>query len=109
MSVLHAATRARRRQKAATQSQPECDSLAVGLPVPALLAKPAAQDTERLFAERLYHRLLLDGGRRRQLIHSRSHSFTHPGSEELACQELLVEGAAAGRLPLWHLGTTARS
>ena len=39
-------------------------------------------------------------------IHSRSHSFTHPGSEELACHELLVGGvAAAGRVPLWHHST----
>ena len=65
--MLHAATRALRRQKAATQSQPECDSLAVSLPAPGWLAKPAAPDTERLSADRLYHRLQLDGGRRRQL------------------------------------------
>ena len=67
--MLHAATGAGRRQEAATQSHPEFDSLAVGLPAPGWLAKPAAPDTERLSVERLYHmhRLLLDGGRRRQL------------------------------------------
>ena len=44
----HAATRAERRQEAATQSQPEFDSLAVGLPAQGWLAKPAAPETERL-------------------------------------------------------------
>ena len=47
VTVLHAATRARRRQEAATQSQPELDSLTVGLPAPDWLAEPAAPDIER--------------------------------------------------------------
>ena len=63
----HAATRAERRQEAATQSQPEFDSLAVGLPAQGWLAKPAAPETERLAADRLYHRLQLDGGARLKL------------------------------------------
>ena len=63
----HAATRAERRQEAATQSQPECDSLAVSLPAPGWLAKPAAPETERLAADRLYYRLQLDGGARLKL------------------------------------------
>ena len=74
VTVLHAAaTRARRRQEAATQSQPELDSLTVGLPAPDWLAKPAAPDIERqLAAKRLCHRLQLGEGTRLKLSASLS-------------------------------------
>ena len=69
--MLHVATRAGRRQEAATQSQPEFDSLDVGLPAPDWLAKPTAPDTGRL-VERLYHRLQLGEGTRLKLSASLS-------------------------------------
>ena len=69
----HAATRAERRQEAATQSQPEFDSLAVGLPAQGWLAKPAAPETERLAAGTFAPQAAV--GRRREAQAQRQSEF----------------------------------